>query len=128
MKGLVTDGFMMEFLASHTAVLFQPDFDHPGYRGMNPYALGFAIYSDLKRMCEAANAEDREWFPDIAGGDWQTVLTGAMRDFKDESFIQQFLSPRVMRDLRLFGIVDDDEVSEIEVAAIHDNRRLSTGP
>ena len=43
-----------------------------------------------------------------------------MRDFKDESFIQQFLTPTVMRDLRLFGIIDDDEDSHIEVSAIHD--------
>ncbi len=120
-EGLVTDGFMMEFLASHTSVLFQPGFDHPGYSGMNPYALGFAIYSDLKRICETPTEEDREWFPDVAGGNWQEVLQAAMRDFKDESFIQQFLSPKVMRDFRLFGILDDDMDSEIEVRAIHDH-------
>ncbi|MFV2091281.1 MAG: SpoVR family protein, partial [Pseudomonadales bacterium] len=119
-EGLVTDGFMLEFLSSHSAVLFQPGFDHPGYNGMNPYALGFAIYSDLKRICQSPTDEDREWFPDIAGGDWLTVLPAAMRDFKDESFIQQFLSPKVMRDFRLFGILDDDKEQEIEVKAIHD--------
>jgi spore cortex formation protein SpoVR/YcgB (stage V sporulation) len=119
-KRLVTDGFMMEFLSSHTAVLYQPDFDQPGYSGMNPYALGFAIYSDLRRMCESPTDEDREWFPDIAGGDWLEVVHAAMRDFKDESFIQQFLSPNVMRQFRLFGILDDDKDNEIEVSAIHD--------
>ena len=119
--GLVTDGFMMEFLTSHTSVLFQPGFDHPAYSGINPYALGFAIYSDLRRMCEAPTDEDREWFPDIAGANWLEVLPAAMRDFKDESFIQQFMSPRVMREFRLFGILDDDEDSEIEVRAIHDH-------
>jgi len=120
-NGRVTDGFMMEFLASHSAVLFQPGFDHPGYSGMNPYALGFAIYSDLRRICEDPTAEDREWFPDIAGGDWLETVHAAMRDFKDESFVQQFLSPKVMRDFRLFGILDDDEDQEIEVSAIHDS-------
>ncbi len=119
-RRLVTDGFMMEFLSSHTAVLFQPDFDHPGYSGINPYALGFAIYSDLRRMCESPTDEDREWFPDVAGANWLDVLPAAMRDFKDESFVQQFLSPKVMRDFRLFGIIDDDKDSEIEVSAIHD--------
>lgn len=119
--GLVTDGFMMEFLTSHTSVLAQPTFDQRGYGGMNPYALGFAIYSDLRRICEAPTNEDREWFPDIAGGDWLDVLHQAMRDFKDESFIQQFLSPKVMRDFRLFGILDDDQENEIEVRAIHDH-------
>ena len=119
-RGKVTDGFMMEFLASHTSVLFQPSFDHPGYSGINPYALGFAMYADLKRMCLTPTAEDREWFPDIVGGNWLEVLPNAMRDFKDESFVLQFLSPKVMRDLRLFGIVDDDAEDEIEVSAIHD--------
>ncbi len=126
-EGLVTDGFMMEFLASHTAVLSQPSFDAPYYSGINPYALGFAMFSDIRRMCEAPTDEDREWFPDVAGRDWREVVQHAMRDFKDESFILQFLSPKVMRDLRLFAVIDDDEDSEYEVTAIHDSmgyRRL----
>jgi spore cortex formation protein SpoVR/YcgB (stage V sporulation) len=119
-EGLATDGFMIEFLTSHTSVLFQPGFDHPGYSGLNPYALGFAIYSDLRQICENPDDEDREWFPDIAGSNWLETLPAAMRDFKDESFIQQFLSPRIMRKFRLFGILDDDKEPEIEVKAIHD--------
>jgi hypothetical protein len=51
-EGLVTDGFMMEFLTSHTSVVFQPGFDSPYYSGINPYALGFAMYRDIRRMCE----------------------------------------------------------------------------
>ncbi|MDC6625594.1 SpoVR family protein, partial [Leclercia adecarboxylata] len=39
-EGLVTDGFMMEFLTSHTSVVYQPGFDSPYYSGINPYALG----------------------------------------------------------------------------------------
>jgi len=120
-RGLVTDGFIMEFLTSHTSVLTQLPFDHPAYNGINPYALGFAIYSDLRRMCEQPTAEDRQWFPDIAGGNWLEVLPMAMRDFKDESFVLQFLSPKVMRDLKLFGVVDDDKEDTIEVSAIHDS-------
>jgi spore cortex formation protein SpoVR/YcgB (stage V sporulation) len=42
-----------------------------------------------------------------------------MRDFKDESFISQFLSPKVMRDLRLFTVLDDDHNNYLEIAAIH---------
>jgi len=119
-RGRVTDGFMMEFLTSHTSVLTQLPFDHPGYNGINPYALGFAIYSDLRRMCEAPTDEDRAWFPDIAGSDWLDTLHMAMRDFKDESFILQFLSPKVMRDLKLFSVEDDDKAANILIDAIHD--------
>ncbi|MEQ9451340.1 MAG: SpoVR family protein [Pseudomonadales bacterium] len=118
-RKLVSDGFMLEFLTSHTSVLTQLPFDHPGYNGINPYALGFAIFSDLRRVCEAPTDEDREWFPHIAGGNWLEVLHAAMRDYKDESFIQQYLSPKVMRDLKLFGVVDDDEQDHILVEAIH---------
>ena len=65
-----------------------------------------------------------QWFPDIAGTPWLPVLDHAMRNFKDESFIGQYLSPKLMRDLRLFAIVDDEKQNELEVAAIHDDSRL----
>lgn len=120
-RGQVTDGFMLEFLSSHTAVLNQLPFDHPGYNGINPYALGFAMFADLRRICEQPTAEDRHWFPDLAGADWLPTLQYAMRDFKDESFVLQFLSPKVMRDLKLFGVVDDDADAEYLISAIHDD-------
>lgn len=120
--GAVDEGLMLEFLQSHTAVVNQPPFDSPWYSGINPYALGFAIFTDLRRICESPDDEDREWFPDIADSDWRETLNFAMRNFKDESFIQQFLSPRVIRELKLFQVVDDDHEEMLEVAAIHDER------
>jgi spore cortex formation protein SpoVR/YcgB (stage V sporulation) len=120
--GLVSDGFMMEFLQSHTSVVFQPPFDAPYYSGINPYALGFAMMRDIRRICENPTQEDREWFPDIAGQDWLKVLDFAMRNFKDESFIAQFLSPNLMRELHLFAICDDDREEAIEVTAIHNDQ------
>ncbi len=119
-KRLVSDGFMLEFLGSHSGVLFQPDFDSPQYSGINPYALGFAMFRDIRRLCENPTAEDREWFPQLAGTPWLPAVHKAMRDFKDESFILQYLSPKVMRDLKLFGITDNDDNPYLEVAAIHD--------
>jgi stage V sporulation protein R len=120
-QGLLSDGFMMEILSSHTNVVFQPPVTHPGYSGINPYALGFGMFTDLRRICEHPTDEDREWFPEIAGSDWHKTLDYAMRHFKDESFIGQYLSPRLMRDLRLFAIVDDASRKELEVSAIHDD-------
>jgi len=121
-EGFVTDGFMMEFLQSHTNVVMQPPFDAPWYSGINPYALGFAMMRDLRRICEAPTDEDRYWFPDIAGGDWLKVLDFAMRNFKDESFIAQYLSPRLIRDFRFFAIRDDDREETLEVSAIHEEQ------
>ena len=70
---------------------------------------------------EAPTDEDRRWAPDIAGSDWLTTLDFAMRNFKDESFIQQFLSPKVIRDLKLFSVLDDDRDSRLRVTAIHND-------
>jgi len=118
-KSLITDGAMLEFLQSHTNVIVQPPVTVNWYRGINPYALGFAMYQDIKRVCEAPTAEDREWFPDIAGGNWREVLDFAMRNFKDESFISQYLSPKLIRDFRLFSIRDNDLDDKLEVTSIH---------
>ncbi|ENA34127.1 MULTISPECIES: SpoVR family protein [Pseudomonas] len=121
-EGLVTDGFMFEFLQSHSGVIYQPSFDSPYYSGINPYTLGFSMFRDIRRICENPTEEDKRWFPDIAGSDWLSTVTFAMKSFKDESFILQFLSPKVIRDLKLFSILDDDHRDELEVAAIHDDR------
>lgn len=120
-EGLVTDGFMMEFLQSHTSVLYQPSFDSPYFSGVNPYALGFAMFRDIRRICESPTDEDREWFPDLAGSDWLPALKNAMENFKDESFILQYLSPKVMRNMRLFAVTDDDKEKDLDVSAIHDD-------
>ena len=119
--GYLTDGVMIEWLTSHTNVIYQPPVGHRAYSGLNPYALGFAMYTDIKRICDAPTEEDRDWFPDIAGKPWLPVLDHAMRNFKDESFIGQYLSPKLMRDMRLFAINDDEKQSELEVSAIHDD-------
>ncbi len=119
-EGLVNDDFMMEFLHNHTNVIFQPPFDSPYYSGINPYTLGFTMFCDIRRICEEPTEEDKRWFPDIAGSSWVETLDFAMRNFKDESFIAQFLSPKVMRDLKLFNILDDDNREDLEVVSIHD--------
>ena len=119
-QGLVTEGFMMEFLHSHSSVVAQPSFDSPYFSGINPYALGFAMMRDIKRICESPTDEDKYWFPDLSGSDWLSSLHFAMQNYKDESFIQQYLSPKVIRDFQLYYITDDDRSETIEVSAIHD--------
>ncbi len=118
--GYLSDGMMIEWLKSHSNVIYQPPVGHRAYSGINPYALGFAMYTDLKRICEKPTDEDRHWFPDIAGSDWLPTLDHAMRNFKDESFVGQYLSPALMREMRLFTVLDDEKERELEIAAIHD--------
>ncbi|MEO5701632.1 MAG: SpoVR family protein [Casimicrobiaceae bacterium] len=121
-KGLADDGFMLEFLKSHTNVVAQPSYDSPAYGGINPYALGFAMFADLRRICESPDDEDREWFPQLAGSDWHATLDFAMRNFKDESFIAQYLSPRLLREFHLFAIADHAREDTLLVDSIHDER------
>ncbi|WP_372426911.1 SpoVR family protein [Salinarimonas chemoclinalis] len=121
--GRISDGAMLEFLRSHTNVVYQPQFDEPHYGGINPYALGFAMMQDIERICETPTDEDREWFPDIAGrGDHMAVLRDVWANYRDESFILQFLSPHLMRKLKMFHVVDDEDEPDLEVRAIHDER------
>jgi spore cortex formation protein SpoVR/YcgB (stage V sporulation) len=120
-RGRVTDGFMLEFIQSHTNVVAQPEFDSGYFTGINPYALGYAMMTDIKRICLDPDEEDRRWFPDIAGSNWQETLDFAMRNFKDESFISQFLSPRLIREFKLFSILDDEQQNELEVTSIHND-------
>ena len=118
--GWLTDAVMLEWLSSHTNVVYQPPVGHPAYSGINPYALGFAMYRDIRRICEQPTEEDGRWFPELAGTPWLPALHHAMRNFKDESFIGQYLSPHLMREMRLFAIHDDAREKELLVSAIHD--------
>jgi spore cortex formation protein SpoVR/YcgB (stage V sporulation) len=123
-QGKISDGNFLEFLQSHTNVVFQPDFDDPRFSGFNPYALGFAMMQDIERIVTSPDDEDREFFREIAGsGDTMGVLRRVWANYRDESFITQFLSPRLIRRLRLFHLHDDPaETAGIRVDAIHDER------
>jgi spore cortex formation protein SpoVR/YcgB (stage V sporulation) len=126
-RGLVSEGALLEFLHSHTSVVFQPDFDDKRFNGFNPYALGFGIMADIRRICETPTDEDREWFPEFAGcGDGMPVLRNAWANYRDESFIEQFMSPKVMRDFRLFMLHDESDAANYRVAAIHDQQGYRT--
>jgi stage V sporulation protein R len=120
-KRQLNDAFMFEFLHNHTNVVTQRGFDQNGYHGINPYALGFAMMQDIRRICESPTDEDRHWFPDLVDTDWRVQLDFAMRNFKDESFIGQYLSPKLIRDFRLFVVADHEGAAELLVDSIHDD-------
>jgi stage V sporulation protein R len=126
-KGGIGDGDYLEFLQSHTNVVFQPGFDDPRFSGFNPYALGFSMMTDIARIVKEPDDEDREWFPDIAGtGDEMAVLRDVWANYRDESFIAQFLSPRLMRQMRMFQLRDDPAHEQgIDVEAIQNERGYS---
>ena len=122
-KGQIDDGAFLEFLHSHTSVVMQPDFDDRRYSGINPYALGFAMCCDIERICTKPTDEDREWMPDIAGNnDPYGTLRNIWANFRDESFVSQYLSPQCIRSFGLFNVHDDEEEEDMNVSAIHDER------
>ena len=121
-KGQIDEGAMLEFLHLHAHVVAQPQFDDRGFSGINPYALGFAMMQDIERLCTEPTDEDKAWFPQIAGnGKPHETLREAWAEFRDESFILQYLSPRLIRELRLFKLRDDSAEDNYVVEAIHDD-------
>ncbi|AHM58872.1 SpoVR family protein [Flammeovirgaceae bacterium 311] len=121
-EGYVNDGFMLEFIKSHSSVLYQPEYSSKYFSGLNPYTLGFNIFMDIKRICLDPTPEDRLWFPDLIGKDWLEQVHFVMENFRDDSFILQYLSPKVMRDMKLFAITDDEHKKEYLINAIHNER------
>lgn len=121
-EGLVTDEFMLEVLENHTNVIRQPAFNSPYFNGINPYTLGYNMMQDIKRICQNPTDEDKRWFPYLANTDWLSSLDTAMRNYKDESFIAQYLSPRLIREMKLFHLVDDDHHPDLVINAIHDEQ------
>lgn len=124
-KGILSPDAYMSFLTLHAGVIFQPDYNSKYYSGINPYALGFAILMDVKRMCENPTVEDAEWFPWLMGRDWQDAIKEASFEHRDDSFIMQYLSPKVIRDLKLFSVnvnySEDEDKNGAVVSDIHDD-------
>lgn len=121
--GQIDDAAFLETIHSTSNVIMQPGFDHPGGGpGFNPYALGYAMMTDIVRICEEPTPEDRTWFPDLAGsGSAVATLRDAWANYRDESFILQFLSPKVIRDFRMFRLLDNTADPMLVVDAIHDD-------
>ncbi len=44
-----------------------------------------------------------------------------MRNFKDESFIGQFLSPQVIREFHLFAVADHQDNDYLQIDSIHND-------
>ena len=120
----VDDGFMIELLTSHTNVVDQ--------RGSTPRTTAASTRTRSASRCSPTSAasastptdEDRALVPGLAGSDWRKTLDFAMRNFKDESFIAQYLSPRLIREFRLFAVADHRAREHAQVDSIHNERGL----
>jgi stage V sporulation protein R len=131
-RGIISPDAQISWLANHSGVLYQPETSQQ----FNPYALGFAILMDVKRICEGGEFvqkngkqewvpitdEDREWFPNLIGKDWRVAVQEAAFEYRDESFIQQFLSPHLIRKWRFWALEVDLEESKGIVTEVSDEQ------
>jgi len=80
--------------------------------------MGFNIYKEIERICKSPTEEDKLWFPHLIGENWKDAVKNAAFNFKDEGFILQYLSPALMRKMRLFSVLDDSGKAYLEVTQI----------
>jgi len=118
--GYLKGGDFMEFLHSHTGVLCQHGMEHKYYRGLNPYKMGYELYAEIKRICLNPTEEDKKYFPQLIGKNWIDEVNYAAINFRDASFIQQYLSPKIVRDFKLLKFNSDSRNDYVEVTATHD--------
>ena len=120
-QGMIDEGSYIEFLQNHSGVIAQRGWESKHYSGINVYALGFAMLTDIKRMCINPDAEDLRWFPDICNTDWLTTIKDIVANYRDESFVLQFLSPKVARQFKLFSLKIQEGKGYFQVNATHDD-------
>ncbi len=104
----LAQGMRIEFGVRHSQVLAP----NPG--GLNPYHLGFRVWTNLEKMYDEALAgkisEENQMEYDRNGepGDLRKGKSGLQKifevreAFRDTSFIQSFLTENLMRDMGLF--------------------------
>jgi stage V sporulation protein R len=120
-RGLVDEAFMLEFMHNHSSVIFQPSVKDKRFNGINPYALGFEIYQDIRRRCENPTKEDEKYFPYQVGRPFLDVWFEAVEGYKNESFIEQYLSPTTVRKMKFMTLFDKSISPNLEVVGNADD-------
>lgn len=112
----IDEGGYLEFLRDHSSVIYQPAHDSPHYDGrLNPYAVGYAMFSDLYRMTHSPTKEDYREYPEICDTDWTKSLMEIVKNYSDSDFISKYLTPNVIRDFRLFAVDVSTKKGEINI-------------
>lgn len=122
--GYIDQGSYLEYLKMNSGVLRQvlinsridDPFSAMQHGKLNPYFIGLEMMRDIKRMCQDPNESDRKFYRDICGSDWKKTLSDAISYYKDDSFIRQFLSPTLIKKLRLMhSSYDSKAPNEIKI-------------
>ena len=115
--GVISEGIYLEAITNHCGVIHQQE-----HSAFNPYTLGFKIFKDIQRMCTNPTKEDLKYFPQLKGAHWLDVIKDIREDYIDTSFILQWLSPKVIRDLKMFTLHDDVTKPSYVVSTISDDK------
>lgn len=115
-NGLITNGQFLEHLHCHSSVCYQSIYSYygtdlmnggkvpmlnPYYSSINPYKLGFHIYKEIQRVCKEQDPESLIYVPVLKGMNWVDGVQYAMEHFRDDSFISQFVTPNLIRKLKI---------------------------
>ena len=121
--GYLTDGVMIEWLKSHTNVVYQPPRRRPRLQRHQPLRAGLCdVHRHQAHLRARRPTKTAHWFPDIAGTPWLPALRPRDAQLQGRELRRPVpVSPKLMRELRLFAILDDENDDELEVSAIHDD-------
>jgi len=119
-EGLLSDGYMMEILSSHTNVVFQPPVTHPATADSTRMRWASRCSGHQAHLPDSTTRTGL--VPETGRTDWIKSLDYAMRHFKERELHRQYLSPKLDARLPMFAILDDAAQSELEVSAIHDDQ------
>jgi stage V sporulation protein R len=88
-------GLQFEFLKRHNQVI------RPSRGGLNPYHLGYKIFEDVFERWENPTEEEQATY-DRPGGEGREKIFQIRESDRDASFLRQYLTEDLMRELDLF--------------------------
>ncbi len=129
--GYISEGNMLEFLESHSAVCCIRESPSPGF---SPYALGFRMFKKIRQVCEAPEERDYAEFPTIVNTNWIETLKDICENYNDSSFVGQFLSSDIIEEFGMLAVTKNQTYDpawnetqhELRVDEIQDKDRLSS--
>ncbi|MGB4076715.1 MAG: SpoVR family protein [Minisyncoccia bacterium] len=143
-KGYIDGGTVIDQARVEAGVNYQADMRETGKleAHLNPYALGLSIFKEIVRISgieeheklffkgwidtDGPTEEDRKWFSWAGDRQWRTRLRHAWADYTDQTLIEQYLSPRLMRELKLF-VVRDEGRHYVVTDTLHERTPSRTG-
>jgi spore cortex formation protein SpoVR/YcgB (stage V sporulation) len=80
------------------------------------------MMTDIRRICIDPTERIRRGSRNRQRRQFLNDAQEVWANYRDEGFVAQFLSPRLIREWRMFHLMDDAEEPELVVSAIHDDR------